>query len=102
MGAIEFIIKSRSASLGANQNRTPTPRSKPSITTYIATPNRRLAVDLPEERQEFVCPVARQAFADNLAGRHIERGEERRRAVALVVMGHRFKQTEPALPTIMR
>jgi hypothetical protein len=48
-----------------------------------------LAVDLPEERQEFVCPVAGQAFADDPAGRHIERGEERRRAIALVVMGHR-------------
>src|SRR5580704_8236598 len=44
---------------------------------------RRLAVDLPEECQEFVRPVARQAFADDLAGRHIERGEEPRRAVAL-------------------
>ena len=28
---------------------------------------RRLAIDLPEERQEFVRPVARQAFADDLA-----------------------------------
>jgi hypothetical protein len=46
----------------------------------------RLAVDLPEERQEFVRPVARQTFTDDLAGRHIERGEERRRAVALVVI----------------
>ncbi len=47
---------------------------------------RRLAVDLPEERQELVCPVARQAFADDPAGRHIERGEERRRAVALILI----------------
>lgn len=33
--------------------------------------------------------MARQAFAGDLAGRHIERGEERRRAIARLVMGHR-------------
>src|ERR1700730_1063397 len=49
----------------------------------------RLAVDLPQERQEFVRPVAWQTFADDLASRHIKRGEERCRAVALVVVGHR-------------
>ena len=43
----------------------------------------RLAVDLPQERQEFVRPVAWQTFADDLASRHIKRGEERCRAVAL-------------------
>src|ERR1700730_10518497 len=41
----------------------------------------RLAVDLPQERQEFVRPVAWQTFADDLASRHIKRGEERCRAV---------------------
>jgi hypothetical protein len=38
-GATEFIIRSRSVSLGAKMNRMPTPRSKPSMTTYIITLN---------------------------------------------------------------
>ena len=32
--------------------------------------------------------MARQAFADDLAGFDVERGEQRGRAVALVIMGH--------------
>src|SRR6202035_5279008 len=35
----------------------------------------RLAADLPQERQEFVRPVAWQTFADDLASRHIKRGD---------------------------
>ena len=35
-GAIEPIIASRSASPGASANSMPTPRSEPSMTTYIA------------------------------------------------------------------
>ena len=38
--------------------------------------------------------VARQALADHRAGEHVERGEQRRGAVALVVVGHRSR---PAL-----
>src|SRR5690606_25044489 len=34
-GATEFIITSRASSSGAKGNRMPTPRSKPSISTYI-------------------------------------------------------------------
>ena len=34
-------------------------------------------------------PVALHAVADDLAVEHVERGEQRRRAVALVVVGHR-------------
>jgi hypothetical protein len=49
----------------------------------------RLAVDGFQKRQELVCPMARQTFANDSTGRHIERGEERRGAVALVIMGHR-------------
>ena len=49
---------------------------------------RRLPVDLLEERQELLGAMARQAFADDLAGRHVERGEQRGGAVALVVVGH--------------
>ena len=33
--------------------------------------------------------VARQALADDLAREHVQRGEQRRGAIALVVVGHR-------------
>src|SRR5450432_357505 len=49
----------------------------------------RLAVDCFQKRQELVCPMACQTFADDGTGRHIERGEECCGAVALVIMGHR-------------
>src|SRR5258708_33514614 len=49
----------------------------------------RLAVDCFQKRQELVCPMACQTFADDGTGRHIERGEECCCAVALVIMGHR-------------
>src|SRR6476619_790149 len=49
----------------------------------------RLAVDCFQKRQELVCPMTRQAFADDGTGRHIQRGEECCGAVALVIMGHR-------------
>ena len=47
-----------------------------------------LAIDLLEEGQEFVCPMAGQTFADDFAGRDVERRKQRRGAVALLVMGH--------------
>src|SRR5260370_25539931 len=52
-------------------------------------PGRGLAVDLVEKADEFLMPVARHALADDTALQHIERPEQRRRAVALVVVGHR-------------
>ena len=47
-----------------------------------------LAVDLFEEVQELLGPMAGQAFADDRASRDIESRKERRGAVALVIMGH--------------
>ncbi len=47
-----------------------------------------LAINLLEEGQELVCPMAGQTFADDFAGRDFERGKERRGAVALIIMGH--------------
>ena len=47
-----------------------------------------LAINLPEEGQELVCPMAGQTFADDFAGRDVERGKKRRSAVALLIMGH--------------
>src|SRR5690606_19020852 len=41
-GATVFIMTSRSAASGKNGNSRPIPRSKPSITTYIITPNRMM------------------------------------------------------------
>src|SRR5580704_13836340 len=50
---------------------------------------RDFAVDLVEETDELLMPMAAHALADDLALQHVEGGEQRRRAVALVVMGHR-------------
>ena len=50
---------------------------------------RDLALDLVEKADELLMPVALHALADDLALQHVERGEQRRRAVALVVVGHR-------------
>ena len=47
---------------------------------------RGLAVDLVEEADEFLMPMARHALADDLALQHVERGEQCRCAVALVVV----------------
>src|SRR5580704_11062019 len=47
---------------------------------------RGLAVDLIEEADEFLMPMARHALADDPALQHVERGEQRRRTVTLVVM----------------
>jgi hypothetical protein len=45
-------------------------------------------VDLLEEPDELFSPVARLAFADDDAGLHVKCGEQRRRAVAFVIVGH--------------
>src|SRR5216683_3460428 len=52
-------------------------------------PGRGLTVDLVEETDEFLVPMAGHALADNLAVQHIEGGEQRCCAVALVIVGHR-------------
>ena len=45
----------------------------------------RLAVDLPEELQPFGVGVALLALADDLSVKHVERSEQRGRAIAFVV-----------------
>ena len=50
---------------------------------------RERTVEAPQELQEFLMSMTPVALADDLAGQHIQRGEQRRRAVALVVVGHR-------------
>src|SRR5690606_25096022 len=45
-GATVFIITSRSAVCWKKGNRMPIPRSKPSITTYIMTPNRMMTAQI--------------------------------------------------------
>src|SRR3954447_8974896 len=50
---------------------------------------RRLAVDLVQEADELLVPVARHALADDLPLEHVERGKQRCRAVTLVVVCHR-------------
>jgi hypothetical protein len=47
-----------------------------------------LSINLLEEGQELVCPMANQIFADDFAGRDVERCKQRRGAVALIIMGH--------------
>ena len=47
------------------------------------------AVDLVEEADEFLVPMAAHALADDLTVEHVERGEQGCRAVALVIVGHR-------------
>ena len=49
---------------------------------------RDLALDGVEEADELLMPVALHAAADHRAVEHVQRGEQRRRAVALVVVGH--------------
>ena len=49
---------------------------------------RHLGLDGVEEADELLMPVALHAAADDLALEHVERGEQGRRAVALVVVGH--------------
>jgi hypothetical protein len=48
-----------------------------------------LAVDRAQELEELLVAVARKALADDLPAQHVQRGKQRRGAVALVVVGHR-------------
>ena len=50
---------------------------------------RHLALDGVEEADELLMPVALHAAADDGAVEHVQGGEQRGRAVALVVVGHR-------------
>src|SRR5665213_158213 len=45
-------------------------------------------VDVVEEADELLMPVALHASSDNLAVQHVERREQRRRAMPDVVVGH--------------
>ena len=47
-----------------------------------------LALDVIEEADEFLMPVALHVPADHSTIQHIERGKQRGRAIALVIMGH--------------
>ena len=51
-------------------------------------------------------PVAAHALADNLALQHVERGEQRRRAMALIIVRHRpapaALHRQPRLSTVER
>ena len=47
-----------------------------------------LAINFFEEGQELVCSMAGQTFADDFAGRDVERGKDRGGVVALIIMGH--------------
>ena len=50
---------------------------------------RHLRLDGVEEADELLVPMSLHAAADNLAFEDIESGEQRRCAMALVIMGHR-------------
>ena len=45
-------------------------------------------LDLTEEPQKLLMPVARQALVDDLPGGYVEGSKECRRAMTFVVMGH--------------
>src|ERR1700738_2763472 len=66
-----------------------------------ASPKRRdkasghVALDFVEELAELLGAVARHAFADDRSRLHIERSEQRRRAVAFVVVGAPLDLTRP-------
>ena len=47
---------------------------------------RERAVETPQELEEFLVRMTPVAFADDRAGQHVQRREQRRRAVARVVV----------------
>src|SRR5271165_6507203 len=49
----------------------------------------RVAIDGAQEAQELPMTMPRHAFADDLASGDVERCEQGRRSVSLVVVGHR-------------
>ena len=50
---------------------------------------RRLAVELAQETEEFLMPVALHALTDDRAVEHVQRREQRGRAVAFVIVSDR-------------
>src|SRR5215472_9626919 len=52
-------------------------------------PGGDLGLESVEKPDELLMPVALHATADDLTFEHVERGKQGRRAVALVVVGHR-------------
>src|SRR5262245_8963292 len=72
IGATEAIIRSRARSSGASGKRIPTPRSKPSSSTYMKTPTARISVQIGTRSRVIVA-----AALPVLTGR---RGERARRA----------------------
>lgn len=59
----------------------------------LAPPCGHSLVDLPQKFQGLLGPVPQHAVSDQLVRLHIQRGEERGRAVALVIVGHGCKRT---------
>ena len=56
--------------------------------TWTALSARQLGLDGVEEADELLVPMALHVAPDHRAVEHVERGEQRRGAVALVVVGH--------------
>ena len=54
-----------------------------------------VGIDVTQEREEFLVPVAFFALADDLAADDVERGEQRGGAVSDVVMGDAFDIAQP-------
>ena len=67
-------------------------------------PFRRLPIELLEEAEELVVAVAVVTLAHDFTGSDVEGSEERRRAMALVIMGHRPRPAllhgQPGLGTV--
>src|SRR5271157_3542809 len=54
-----------------------------------------LMVEMVEKADELLMPVARFALRDDRAIQHVERGEQRGGAMAVVVVSHAFEVTSP-------
>lgn len=69
-------------------------------------PGGHRGLDLVQEADELLMPVALHVAADHRAVQHVQRGEQRRRAVSDVVMGHRpgpaFLDGKPRLGAVKR
>src|SRR6185437_9952019 len=55
---------------------------------------RNIAVEMVEKRQEFLMAMARLALSDHFAIEHVERGEQRRGAVAIIIVRYSFNVTQ--------
>ncbi len=56
---------------------------------------RDIGFDVLQEPQEFLMSMAGAALADDLTIGDIESGEQGRRAVSIIVVGHAFDVAEP-------